>query len=156
MYTMKESALEVSAIENGTVIDHIPAHNLFNVMTVLNVGRLNNRMTFGTNLPSKRIGTKAIIKIADIEISEKEYQKIVVFAPNAHVSYIRDFKVAQKYILKTPDNIVDVVKCANPVCVTNLENLNTKFKVVNKEDMTLKCIYCEKITLKEQLKPKRE
>lgn len=152
MYAKKETALEVSAIENGTVIDHIPSHNLLNLMRILELDKSENRITFGTNLPSKRIETKAIIKIADMEIPESDFWKIIPFAPKAHISYIQDFKVTKKTMLTVGDEVHRIVKCANPVCVTNLENLNTRFKVIDKENVSLRCIYCEKITLKEQFK----
>ena len=58
--------LSVSAIENGTVIDHIPAQNLFNVISILGLDQLTeSQITFGYNLPSEKLGRKAIIKIAD-------------------------------------------------------------------------------------------
>lgn len=151
----KISFLEVSAIENGTVIDHIPSHNLFSVMSILEIDKIDKRITFGTNLTSKKIDRKAMIKISDIEIPESEYRKIIPFAPKAHISYIRNNSVAEKVILKVPDTIVGSVKCANPVCVTNLENLNTHFEVIDKDCIALKCIYCEKTTNFDQFKRKK-
>lgn len=148
------SFLEVSAIESGTVIDHIPSHNLFSVMNILEIDKIENRITFGKNLTSKKIDKKAMIKISDLEIKESEFAKIIPFAPKAHISYIKDNKVTRKVILSIPDEIHGYVKCGNPVCVTNLENLNTSFDVINKEYFTLKCCYCEKITYFDQFKPK--
>lgn len=60
--------LSVSAIENGTVIDHIPAQNLFKVISILGLDRIPNQITFGTNLESQRLGRKAIVKIADFKL----------------------------------------------------------------------------------------
>ena len=153
---MKEkiSFLEVSAIESGTVIDHIPSHNLFSVMKILGVRDMENRITFGANLLSRKINRKAMIKVSDIEISKSEYSKIIPFAPMAHVSYIRNNEVVFKDILEVPDTIIGSVKCGNPVCVTNIENLNTSFIVIDKVDISLKCLYCEKITQYDKFKPK--
>ena len=102
---MKEkiSFLEVSAIESGTVIDHIPSHNLFSVMKILGVRDMENRITFGANLLSRKINRKAMIKVSDIEISKSEYSKIIPFAPMAHVSYIRNNEVVFKDLLEVPD-----------------------------------------------------
>ena len=50
---MKDKTLSVSAIKGGTVIDHIPANQLFDVISILKLDKLNTTMTFGTNLPSK-------------------------------------------------------------------------------------------------------
>lgn len=147
-----KSILEVSAIENGTVIDHIPAERLFDVMHILGLDKMSNRLTFGTNLESKRIGTKAIIKVADIYISAEEISKIVVFAPNARISYIEDSQVKEKVKVSVPEFISGNVMCANPMCITNHQPIQTKFKVVNKEKLSIKCQYCERITYKEQFK----
>ena len=49
---MSKKELQVSAIENGTVIDHIPADKLFAVINVLGLAELDNAITFGTNLKS--------------------------------------------------------------------------------------------------------
>ena len=60
---MTKKELQVSAIENGTVIDHIPADKLFDVINVLGISLMENAMTFGTNLRSSKLGKKAIIKM---------------------------------------------------------------------------------------------
>lgn len=150
----KKSVLEVSAIENGTVIDHIPAQNLFDVMNILELDKLSNRITFGTNLESVRIGTKAIIKIADVHIDEEQINKIIAFAPQARVSYIKDFQVERKVKVQVPDTIEGNIVCANPMCITNLQNIPTRFTVIDKETLSIECHYCEKITLKSQFRLK--
>ncbi|MEG1554063.1 MAG: aspartate carbamoyltransferase regulatory subunit [Rikenellaceae bacterium] len=150
----KKSVLEVSAIENGTVIDHIPSQNLFDVMNILQLDKMSNRITFGTNLDSVRIGKKAIIKIADVHIGEDQINKIIAFAPQARVSYIKDFKVERKVKVQVPDTIEGNIKCANPMCITNLQNVTTRFTVIDKEALSIECHYCERTTLKSQFKLK--
>ena len=76
-----EGRLEVTAIENGTVIDHIPASNLFKIIRILGLENENHRITFGTNLESKRMGTKAIIKINDRFCKQEEINRIAIVAP---------------------------------------------------------------------------
>lgn len=149
---MKETALEVSAIENGTVIDHIPADRLFDVMHLLGLDKMSNRITFGTNLESQRIGTKAIIKVSDCHISQEVISKIIVFAPNARISYIENSVVVEKVKVSVPDTIIGNVMCSNPMCITNHQPIQTKFKVVNKENLAIKCHYCERVTRREQFK----
>lgn len=145
-----KTVLEVSALENGTVIDHIPAGSLFKIINILSLDKITNRITFGTNLESKRIGTKALIKIADMEVDRHYLSRIALFAPEAHISYIKNFEVAEKIRLTVPDTIEGGVKCANPVCVTNHEKVIPKFDVVDKSKITLRCRYCEKITTTDQ------
>ena len=59
----KKLKLKVSAIKEGTVIDHIPAKNLFKVINILGLDKIENQITFGTNLDSHKLGAKAIIKV---------------------------------------------------------------------------------------------
>lgn len=144
---MKEGKqLQVSAIKNGIVIDHIPAQNLFKVINMLQLDHIDSFITFGTNLESKQLGKKAIIKIADKTFLNEDINKIALIAPQAKLNIIREYNVVEKHTLEVPDEIVGIVKCFNPVCVTNNEKVKTKFNVVSKSDVSLKCHYCEKIT----------
>jgi aspartate carbamoyltransferase regulatory subunit len=149
---MKEpKQLSVSAIQNGTVIDHIPAKNLFKVIQILGLDSIDNQITFGTNLDSKRLGHKAIIKISDVFFEDEDINRIALVAPNAKLNIIRDYEVVEKKVVKVPDSIIGIAKCMNPKCITNFESVITKFKVVAKKNVELKCHYCEKITNQENL-----
>ena len=61
----KRKELIVSAIENGTVIDHIPADKVFQVVKILGLDKVSNPVYFGTYVESKKYGTKGFVKIAD-------------------------------------------------------------------------------------------
>ncbi|MDD2549883.1 MAG: aspartate carbamoyltransferase regulatory subunit [Bacteroidales bacterium] len=148
---MKEIKLSVSAIENGTVIDHIPAQNLFKVISILGLESSDKLITFGTNMESKKLGKKAIIKIADKFFEREEINRIAVVAPHAKLNVIKDYKVVEKQVVEVPDRIEGIVKCVNPKCITNFEELKTKFNVIDKQNVALKCHYCEKITDQEHM-----
>ncbi len=143
---MKDKILEVSAIKNGTVIDHIPANNLFKVISILGLDKICNKITFGTNLESQKLGQKAIIKLSDVFFLEKDINKIALVAPQAKLNVIKNYKVTEKKVVEVPDEIIGIVKCMNPQCITNEEKIITKYQVVSKKDVKLKCYYCEKIT----------
>ena len=134
--------LAVAALANGTVIDHIPAENLFKAVSLLHLDKCRTRMTIGNNLPSGRLGTKGIIKIADVELPEATINRIALIAPHARVNTIRDFEVVEKRQVELPDMIVGIVRCANPKCITNHEPMATRFDVVDRDDVTLRCCYC--------------
>jgi aspartate carbamoyltransferase regulatory subunit len=156
--------MEVRMIENGTVIDHIPPAALFKIITIMGLDRdTEHRMTIGTNLESKRLGIKAIIKIADRYCAQHEIDRIALFAPDARVNTIRDFEVVEKRRVEVPSRIEGFVRCANPMCVTNHQPVQTAFDVIVSESVTgsgtagsgtsgsdggiaLKCRYCEKLT----------
>ena len=148
---MKDKQLIVSAIRNGTVIDHIPAKVLFKVISILGLDLIDSQITFGTNLESKRLGTKAIIKIADKFFLDEEIDKIALVAPQAKLNIIRDFNVVEKREVEVPDTITGIVRCGNPKCITNYESVTTRFTVVSKQTVSLKCHYCEKITQQDQM-----
>lgn len=143
---MAKKELQVSAIENGTVIDHIPADKLFDVINVLGIAKLENSMAFGTNLRSNKLGKKAIIKIWDKFLEDDEVNKLALVAPLAKINIIRDYEVVEKKTVNVPETVEGIVKCMNPKCITNHEYVRTKFTVVNKEPIVLKCHYCEKLT----------
>jgi aspartate carbamoyltransferase regulatory subunit len=148
---MKDKKLEVSAIENGTVIDHIPAKALFKVISILRLDSLDKQITFGTNFDSKKLGKKAIVKLSDTFFKDKDINKIALVAPQAKLNLIRDYTVVDKKVVEVPDEILGIAKCMNPKCITNNERILTRFTVVSKREVKLKCHYCEKITDQEHM-----
>ena len=140
----KKTALQVSALCNGTVIDHIPADKLFAVVNLLNIPAMGNNVTIGYNLESKKLGKKGLIKISDRFFTDDEINKISIVAPNVVLNTIRDYKVVEKREVKMPDEIHNLIKCNNLNCITNNEPMATHFYVANRDTHTLKCRYCEK------------
>ena len=140
--------LNVTAIENGTVIDHIPANNVFKVLRILNLENNKNQVLFGDNLDSQKYGKKGIIKVSNTFFADSEINKIALVAPTATFIEIKSFEVVAKKQVEVPDQIKQIVKCFNPNCITNVENITSWFTVVDKKEMKLLCHYCEKITSK--------
>ena len=143
---MKDKQLSVNAIKEGTVIDHVPAPVLFKVVSILNLDKLESMVTFGNSLESKKLGKKGIIKLSEVFFQDKDINKIALVAPCAKLNIIRNFEVVEKKVVSIPDEIVGIVRCVNPNCITNHEEVTTRFEVVSKEAIKLKCHYCEKIT----------
>jgi aspartate carbamoyltransferase regulatory subunit len=144
----KRKELIVSAISNGTVIDHIPTESVFQVIRILGLDKSSKPVYFGTNLESKKYGKKGIIKISDKYFEKDEINKIALVAPIATLIVIKDYEVVYKSDVKTPDQIEKIVKCFNPNCITNKEQVPTHFRVMYDENNALKllCRYCEKTT----------
>ena len=144
---MTRKELVVSALENGTVLDHIPADNVYKALDILNLKGIESQITLGINLASKLYGRKGIIKIADKFFEDEELNKLALIAPKATVNVIRDFKVVEKKTLKMPAEIVGIAKCQNPKCVTNHQPIKTRFTTMQKNDeISLLCHFCEKIS----------
>lgn len=143
--------LKISAIQEGTVIDHIPADAIFKVAEILGLERHKGVVSIATNLQSKRLGKKGIVKVGGKSLTQEEVNKIAIAAPDATVNIIKDYSVREKIKVKTPDVIDNVVKCSNPVCITNNEQAATKFYVVKKDPLKIKCHYCERSMGKEDI-----
>ncbi len=151
MENKKRKELQVSAIQNGTVIDHIPAGSVFQAIRILNLERSTEQILFGTNLESKKYGTKGIIKVSNRYFEAEELNKIALVAPRATIIVIKDFQVIEKKRVEVPEKISKFVKCVNPNCITNNESIITKFTVLDKDVINLQCKYCEKITAKDNM-----
>lgn len=136
------TSLAVAALRNGTVIDHIPSDALFRAVRILGIERLGSSVTIGNNLSSRRFGSKGIIKVADVEFPEEDLNRIAIIAPSAMVNIIRDYDVVEKRPVALPDTLVGIVRCGNPKCVTNHEPMPTRFKVVNRDKVEVRCCYC--------------
>ena len=151
MFGEKKKELQVAALENGTAIDHIPPEHLFKVAHLIELSKMKNRITLGNNLESKKMGSKGMIKIADKFFEEDEINRIALIAPNVMLSIIRDYEVVEKKNISLPDELIDIVKCNNPKCITNNEPMKTHFYVTDKNLGTLKCRYCERKINKEEI-----
>ena len=90
----------IAPIRNGTVIDHISPGQALNVLKILNVNEntINSTISVGMHVRSaKKDGFKDIIKIEDRELDKTTLDKIALISPNATISIIRDFVVAEKH-----------------------------------------------------------
>ena len=151
MSAEKKKELQVAALENGTAIDHISSRQLFKVADMLSLKELENTITIGNNFHSKKMGSKGIIKIADKFFEEDVINRIALIAPNVILNIIRDYEVVEKKTVELPDELVGLVKCNNPKCITNNEPMPTRFDVIDKESGTVKCRYCERKINKEDI-----
>jgi aspartate carbamoyltransferase regulatory subunit len=149
---MKKEELQVVALKNGTVIDHIPTDKLFTIVSLLGLKNSDLNITIGNNLPSKKLGKKGLIKVADRFFTDEEISRLSVVAPNVQLNIIHNYEVVEKKQVIMPDVIKGIVKCGNPKCITNNEPMTTIFHVLCKESGVLKCHYCEKEQNKESVK----
>ena len=144
--------LVVPAIENGTVIDHIPTDVVYKVIRLLGLENYNDEVLIGNYLHSNKFGRKGIVKIKNKFFDKNEINKIALVAPLASIITIKNYAIVEKIKAEIPDHIDHIIKCMNPKCITNFEQIDTKFDVVDKENLKLRCHYCEKFTTKETMK----
>ncbi len=150
--------LQIRAIKNGIVIDHIPSEKVFAIVEILKLKEYNERITVATNMPSSSLGKKGIIKIEEKILEEKELNNISLLAPNVTINIIEDYKVIEKTKLEKLDKIIGLMKCDNQKCISNHENIETKFiRVEDESENNLeekdkyKCFYCEKVILEDEI-----
>lgn len=130
-------------IESGTVIDHIPANHAINVLKLLSL-KNDNQVIIGINLQSTKFGKKDLIKITDKELSKEEFDTIALIAPEVTVSIIKNGKITKKLKANIPNMIENFIICPNPKCITNIEQIKTKFHLTQNEPIKIRCNYCEK------------
>ncbi len=147
----EKTQLQVEAICNGSVIDHIPAGNGLNILKLFHILDNHERITVGFNLPSKALGHKDIIKVENVSLTEAQTNQLALFAPNATVNIIKDFRVVEKRTIALPEKITEVFACPNSNCITHVEHAAiSEFKIINNNGkIQLKCKYCEKVFNKE-------
>ena len=147
MQTKKE--LAVAALREGTVIDHIPPQSLFKVVDLLGVKDLDDSVTIGYNLDSKRMGRKGIIKVAGRFFPEATLNRIAVIAPDVVINIIREYEVVEKHSVTLPEGLDDIVSCSNPKCISNNEPMRSRFHVAD-GGTRLRCHYCERIIARDE------
>ena len=140
---MKE--LKVPLIKGGTVIDHIKNGNAVKVLHILDIpNETSSTVSVAMNVKSK-FDKKDIVKVENRELDPNEVNKIALIAPKATINIIRNYKVAEKYKVKLPGELIGIACCSNPTCVSNSkEPVKSRFIVVNRDPPRIKCYYCER------------
>lgn len=150
MKTPKE--LKVKPIKNGTVIDHITANKSLNVLKILGLPSKDASVTIAMNVKSSQIFAKDIVKIEGRELESGEVDKIALIAPYATINIVRDYEIVNKGKVKLSNKVKGILKCPNPNCITNTaEPVETKFQVIDKNPILLRCYFCERIMNNEDI-----
>lgn len=137
--------LSVSAIHQGTVIDHITSGEALRIIYLLGLLENKHKVTIGLNLASKRLKFKDLIKIENHVLTSKDANDITIFAPEATINIIRNFEVVDKVTTTLPETISNVFICPNSDCITHVEPVKTFFKIESRgKQVNLLCKFCEK------------
>jgi len=134
--------MNIDAIQNGIVLDHIKAGKSMEIYHFLQLDRLSCSVAIIKNVTSRKMGRKDIIKIdtnLDVDLDVLGY-----IDPDITVNIIRDGRCIEKKHLKLPAQVKGLLKCKNPRCITSVEQeLPHIFKLTNPETRVYRCIYCE-------------
>jgi aspartate carbamoyltransferase regulatory subunit len=141
---MMQKKLQVEAIQNGSVIDHIPAQQGVKILKFFKFTQTNEKITIGLNLPTHNGAGKDLIKVENTFISDAQANQLALFAPDATINQIKDFKVVHKFQVQLPESFLGVLSCPNSNCISHNEPVKTRFYVKKGRELKLKCHYCEK------------
>jgi aspartate carbamoyltransferase regulatory subunit len=148
--------LYVEKIRKGTVIDHIKAGFGVYVLKILGLdGKDGSLITMGINVKSNSAltGKKDIVKVENIYLDEKQINQIALISPDCKVSFIDDYNVVEKFIVKVPQMIRGIIKCPNDRCITNVdrEPVIPEFSVITEDPLKITCIFCERVLLRPEI-----
>lgn len=134
--------INVSKLKKGIVIDHITAGKGYKIFKQLNLDKLDAVVVLMRNVDSTKMGKKDLIKIeTDLEIN---FDVLGIIDPNATVTYISEGEKVHKVKLTPPKEVIDILTCKNPRCITNQENIeHIHFKLVDAEKKLYACEYCD-------------
>ncbi|MBR1456223.1 MAG: aspartate carbamoyltransferase regulatory subunit [Oscillospiraceae bacterium] len=134
--------MNIDAIQNGIVLDHITAGKGMRLYELLGLGSLDCSVAIIKNVVSKKQGRKDIIKIdADIPV---DFDVIGYVDPGVVVNVIRDGALVEKRSIDMPLLLTNVIYCKNPRCITSVEQeLKHVFKLTDRENKVYRCVYCE-------------
>ncbi len=134
--------MNIDSIQNGFVIDHIPAGKGMKLYELLGLDSLDCSIALIKNVGSELMGKKDIIKI-DAAIP-MNFDIIGYVSPEVTVNIIRDGQIVEKKKMALPKTLTGVIRCKNPRCITSCEQeLEHQFKLTDAEGQVYRCIYCE-------------
>jgi aspartate carbamoyltransferase regulatory subunit len=144
---MKERPITIAKIQQGIVIDHIPAGKAYLISQVLGLNALAREtgeiIAIGINFESPSLKKKDIIKVENLSLTRNMLNVVALIAPQATVTRIANGQVIEKHKVQIPESVGDIVVCPDRFCITNHEEVPGKFLIVNQEPLTLRCHYCE-------------
>ena len=135
----------VTAIRNGTVIDHIPAGRALQVIQMLHIDMPRSTpVSLVMNVPSDKLGRKDVLKIEDRELHQEQLDRLALIAPAASIAIIRNHALAEKLRVELADDMVNVARCSFSNCITKnaREPLPQRLSVISQDPLEVRCYYC--------------
>lgn len=135
--------LNVGRIEEGFVLDHIKAGKAMTIYRDLGLDKLDCTVAIIKNARSNKMGKKDIIKV-ECPIDNLDLDIVGFIDHNITVNIIKDGQITEKKELVLPKQIINVIKCKNPRCITSIEQeLDHVFILADPVNEVYRCKYCE-------------
>ncbi len=155
---------KLSPLEDGIILDRVPLKKCIKVLRIL--GMINDEFdllfeglaTFGTNFNSQKVGKKDMLKFENKFLTKEELSKLALLCYDAKmpikVTVVKNNEKVDNFEVQLPDIIIGVLRCYNPKCICSVEShtVKSKFYVVSKKPLILKCHYCERTMTAEEIK----
>ena len=132
--------MTIDSIQNGYVLDHIPAG--MGIYKLLGLDKTDAQVALIQNAKSSKMGKKDVLKIATDKF-DLNLDAVAYIAPHTTVNVICGGKAAEKQALHLPEKLVNMVHCPNPACISNHEQVDDVFTLVDPDKGTYRCLYCE-------------
>jgi aspartate carbamoyltransferase regulatory subunit len=144
---MIDRRVTIAKIQQGIVIDHIPAGKANLIAQVLGLNAMAREtgdiIAIGVNFDSPSMQKKDIIKVENLLFTRDMLNVVSLIAPHATIARINNGQVIEKHKVEIPASVGDIVVCPDRFCITNHEEVPGKFIVVEHDPVTLRCHYCE-------------
>ena len=135
--------LNIGAIKEGFVLDHIKAGMSLSIYHDLKLDELDCCVAIIKNAKSNKMGKKDILKV-ECNIDNLDLDILGFIDHNITVNIIKDERIVEKRALKLPTSVTNVIKCKNPRCITSIEQeLDQIFLLTDPEHEVYRCKYCE-------------
>lgn len=135
--------LNISGLDNGVVLDHIPAGKGMDIYKYLKLEDYDSQVAIIKNASSSKMGKKDIIKISG-DVNSIDVDAIGFIDPDITVNVIKDGSIVEKKKLGLPKKLTNIIKCKNPRCITSIEQeLPHVFVLSDASNGTYRCLYCE-------------
>ena len=142
-----EQILLIPKIENGFVLDHIATGSGVKILNLIRGHAEFDKavISVGLHYTSRRLGHKDLIKIQIRELPQRFLQHLALAVPGVTIKRVKNYAVAQKIVLESPELVDNLLSCPNPGCITNHEpGVTTCFQLVRREPMKFRCNHCER------------
>lgn len=134
--------MKIDEIKDGVVFDHIRAGLGMEIYNALALRNYDGQVALIQNAKSIMMGRKDVLKIAS-SAPVFDLDKVAYIDPNVTVNFIRGGKLIEKKKLSLPQTVRGIVKCKNPRCITNHENVESVFVLTDANNGVYRCLYCE-------------
>ncbi|MBO6208462.1 MAG: aspartate carbamoyltransferase regulatory subunit [Lachnospiraceae bacterium] len=135
--------LNVGKIEEGFVLDHIPAGKSMSIYYHLGLDKLDCTVAIIKNARSHAMGRKDIIKV-ECDINSLNLDVLAVIDHTITINVIKNAQIVEKRELVLPQELRDIMKCRNPRCITSIEQeLPHIFYLADPVKELYRCKYCD-------------